>query len=151
MNQTLSPEAHKSLIERLQNHISAECHEIDTERAYDEMLDDIYADNLKGPFEHLSPSRILREMSPTDYRCGFADFTDSRSDEWTEVDGYWYETKEVDEAKESFLDALRSDLEGTEKELADEENDDDPSNAPALREQVKRLEAEIAAVESHSF
>lgn len=46
--------------------------------AYNEMLDDCFSfASVGGPFEHMSPARVLAEVDPTAYRCGFNDWLDS--------------------------------------------------------------------------
>jgi hypothetical protein len=47
---------------------------------YDNMLDGIYEEPMKGlPFLGCSASKLMKEMAPTDYRVGFADWLDSVS------------------------------------------------------------------------
>lgn len=46
------------------------------EAAYDEYLDEIYPEvEIAGVT--FSPSRILAEVDPTAYRCGFSDWVDA--------------------------------------------------------------------------
>jgi hypothetical protein len=43
---------------------------------YDEMLDELYSPiNIAGI--EFDPSRVLKELDPTAYRCGFNDWLDS--------------------------------------------------------------------------
>jgi hypothetical protein len=44
---------------------------------YDEMLDEVYPQLF-----NMYPSRILEEMDPIMYRCGYSDYYDSISDEY---------------------------------------------------------------------
>jgi hypothetical protein len=44
---------------------------------YDEMLDEVYPQLF-----NMYPSRILEEMDPIMYRCGYVDYYDSISDEY---------------------------------------------------------------------
>jgi hypothetical protein len=44
---------------------------------YDEMLDEVYPQLF-----NMYPSRILEEMDPIMYRCGYLDYYDSISDEY---------------------------------------------------------------------
>ena len=43
---------------------------------YDEWLDEIYGEIMIGNISFL-PSRILKELDPIAYRCGFSDYIDS--------------------------------------------------------------------------
>lgn len=120
-----------ALINRLMLHIEAECKGIDTEQAYDEMLDDCYSfSSVGGPFSGLRPSRVLQECDATAYRCGFSDWLDS--EEYTEIDGVYYRDDEIDDARESFVADLQSDL-------------------VKLNATRAELEAEISLAESHAF
>lgn len=63
--------------------------EDDVENKYDEFLDEIYAENLTGPFEYIRPSAILKEMDETQYRCGRVDWLDGAlRDNPEQFDGY---------------------------------------------------------------
>lgn len=66
---------------------------VDVEFLYDEMLDDAYSfKGIGGPFEHMQPSSVLREVDPTAYHCGYLDFYDelSRDDNYIEIDEQLY-------------------------------------------------------------
>lgn len=152
---TLSPEALTALIERLNTHIAIECRAVDLEERLDQMLNDCYSfKDIGGPFASMDPARVLREMDPVAYRCALSDMSDG--DGLLEVDGDTYEERDVESAKESFLDDLRSDLDDAEKELAElegqpEGEDSDADSITEARATVARLEAEVAAIEAHSF
>jgi hypothetical protein len=51
--------------------------EDDVEKLYDEMLDECYAGDLTGIFKYFQPSKVIKEMDPTMYRCGCVDWLDS--------------------------------------------------------------------------
>ena len=48
--------------------------ESEAEERYDSMLNEMSVDDLNLP---LTTSEILKEIDPTQYDCGFADFCDS--------------------------------------------------------------------------
>jgi hypothetical protein len=149
MSTTLSPEQKTALIDRLLDHVTSECNSIDMEQRFRDLLDECYSfDSVGGPFVHLLPSRVLEEMSPTDFRCGVADMDTSGM---VEIREEHYDHSEVEESRDEFVSDLRNELKEAEAELAAEENDDDPRNVFALRAEVERLEAEISEVESHTF
>jgi len=57
----------------------------DAEERYDSLLDDDGAVEVAGlPFD---PSRILRELDPTAYRCGLLDFIDGEGWDSDDLDG----------------------------------------------------------------
>ena len=47
----------------------------EAEGLYDEHLDEIYPTCEIAGIDYGSAARILKEVSPVDYRCGFADWT----------------------------------------------------------------------------
>lgn len=140
------------IINRLEAHITAECSAIDREARFDEMLDECYSfDSVGGPFAHMSPSRVLKEMDPIAYRCGVNDYEDGEG--WVEVDGESYDQREAEKAKDSFLDDLNSELSDLQSELSDEESEEDPNiqTVAQLKRQIAGMEDAIAEVEKHSF
>lgn len=48
----------------------------DVKAEYDQMLDEVYETVTMGSFEW-EPSRVLAELDPIAYRCGFNDWTDA--------------------------------------------------------------------------
>jgi len=143
-----------ALITRLLDHIQAECKEVDTESAYDEMLDDCYdLSTVGGPFSGMSASRVLREVDPTAYRCGFSDWLDG--EDYTEIDGSYYRNDDIEDARDSFVADLQTELDEAQTELDEleeqEEEDSDPDGITEARATVARLEAQIEAVEDHTF
>jgi hypothetical protein len=104
---------------RLIAHILAECSKIDVERQFDDMLDECYSfEKVGGPFEGMSPSSVLRLCDETAHRCGLNDWADGQRDQWTEIDGDWYETREVEKQREAFVDTLKDELADLENEKA---------------------------------
>jgi hypothetical protein len=146
-------------IKDMLDYIEGECKKIDREERFDQMLDECYSfDSVGGPFEHMSPSRVLKEMDPTAYRCGVNDYEDS--EDWHEINGDYYERREVSKAQEEFLDDLDSDLIDLQNEL-DELNEDDESEPDckvgtfeeiaAKEERIKELEEFIKECRDYSF
>lgn len=79
--------------------------ERDIEDAWDAMLDEHYSfGSVGGPFAGMSPSRVLKECSPTDYRCGLVDYQDDLSrdgyPDMTDEEGMTLEERE-DELEEA--------------------------------------------------
>lgn len=62
------------------------------EQRYCDMLDEIYSDCKIAGYDYLT-SRALREVDPTAYRCGFADWVSSEIENETieEIDGKYFE------------------------------------------------------------
>jgi len=95
----------KTLIE----HITSQCSAINAGEAYDDMLDEIYSlESVGGPFAYMSASKVLCEVDPTAYRCGFSDYTDSQREVWAEVDGNYYNRRDAEKAKEEFISELQA-------------------------------------------
>ena len=144
-----------ALINRLMNHIESECYPIDTELAYDEMLDTSYdLSSVGGPFSCMRASRVLRECDATAYRCGFSDWLDSK--EYTEIDGIYYRDDKVDEARDEFVADLQTELDEAQTGLDVEDNLDEgeernEETVADLTATIARLEAEIELASSHSF
>jgi hypothetical protein len=110
----------------------------------------------------MSPSRVLRECDPTAHRCGVNDYADSQRDQWTEVEGEYYETREVDKVRESFIEDLQGELSNLEIELEEAEedqklNEDETeklafeSKVQAAKNAVEAKQAQIEECENHSF
>lgn len=153
MSTTLSPEAKQALIQRLTDHVVSECSAIDMESRFRELLDELYTfDNVGGPFAHMQPSRVLEEMDPVAFRCGVSDMDTS---EMNEVRGDWYDSREVDAARDGFIDKLRAELAEAETALDDaaEEQDVDTGHASLApdRGRIEVIEAQIDEVERYAF
>lgn len=98
----------KTLIE----HIASQCSAINADAAYDDMLDECFSlESVGGPFAHMSASKVLSEVDPIAYRCGFSDFADSQREFWVEVDGDYYERRDAEQAKEEFIAELQTEAE----------------------------------------
>lgn len=68
---------------------------------YDEGLDEIYGEIMIGNISFL-PSRILKELDPIAYRCGFSDYIDSLDIEDDEE--YQELQTELEEVKEELAE-----------------------------------------------
>lgn len=71
---TTQPQHVREAIETALNNLRA----FDLESAYDDMLNECCSfDSVGGPFEDMTPSRVLAEVDPIAYRCGMDDYADS--------------------------------------------------------------------------
>lgn len=96
------------------DHIKDNCTPIDREARFDQMLDDLYDfSRVGGPFNHMVPSQVLKEMDPTAYRCGVNDYMDG--EDTYEIDGETYDMAMVEEARDEFVSELATDLEAIEE------------------------------------
>ncbi len=120
----------------------------DTEAAFDEMLDECYSFNsVGGPFQYLRASEVMKEMLPTDYRCGHVDWLDSEcsDDRYYEAsDGNHYDAKSVNDAAGEVVDEINDEIKELEMQLGDEEDDDKISE---LEKQIEALNEELSDVE----
>jgi hypothetical protein len=127
------------LTHALIEHVIAECTAVDTEARFDDLVDEIHRDSLTGPFAHLSPSKVMREMCPTDYRCGVSDMTGT-DDTLREIRGEYYDEREVEAARESFVSEMQNELADLEAIGGEEQ---------AM--EIAQLEAKIAFAGGYSF
>lgn len=73
----------------------------ETKAQYDDMLNELYNfREVGGPFEHMDPARVLEEVDPIAYRCGFVDWLNSEPEE--NLPGYEELKEELEEAKEAL-------------------------------------------------
>lgn len=99
-------------------HVTDNCTPVDRELRFDQVLDENYSfENVGGPFGHMVPSQVLKEMDPTAYRCGVNDYMDG--EETYEIKGDTYWIKDVEAARDEFIEELETELSGLEVELED--------------------------------
>lgn len=135
-------------------HVVAECSTIDREARFDQMLDECYSfAEVGGPFASMSPSEVLKECDPVAYRCGVNDLEDSEG--WIEINGDYYDSDEVEKAREEFLDEMRSELSDMEIEQCDHESEDaeerDTDRLSSLMTDIPALESRIEELEHYTF
>jgi hypothetical protein len=98
----------KKVQAELEKRVKAELDPIDTEQRYRDFLDEIYPEVKIGDSRY-SPSRIVEELSPTDFRCGKVDWIDSEIRDGIiseEIDGEYYDAEEVENIRSEIEDAL---------------------------------------------
>lgn len=98
--------------EMLEARIKEELTPVDIEEYYAAALDDIYPVVEIG-HSRFSPSSIVRELSPTDFRCGMNDYIDG-DDTLEYVADEWYRADEIQK--------LREEIEAAEEEDEAEED-----------------------------
>lgn len=131
---------------KLIDRVTAELSPIDQEEAFDDMLRECYSfDSVGGPFASLDPARVLREMSPTDYRCGVADYTDSQSDAWVSLDNgcTYYPREGVEELRDEIVRELEEEMAEAEREADSYDADGESGAAAAARERMADRAREI--------
>lgn len=140
------------IIEKLIAHIESECDAIDREKAFDEMLDELYSfDSIGGPFACMQPSRVLRECDPVAYRCGVNDYFGTG--DYVEIGAETYNSDDAQAARESFLDELDSQISDLETEIEDMEAEEDPnvSEVASKKRQLADLQADYQTVKQYAF
>lgn len=145
-------------LKQLKSRIRDEHDSVSMEDLYDSMLDECYSfEKVGGSFTYLKPSNVLKEMRPTDYRCGLADYSDSVSSEYVEVfcDEY-YRTEDVEETKNEMVYEIEQEIAGLENELNDLDNDlknlekmepNSPEDKEDLRDQINEVKENISELE----
>lgn len=95
---------------------------VDSEERYDALLDELYQDKMEDipPLRGQRVSRLIRENSPTDYRCGKVDWLDG--EDIREFDGEEWDGSDLDEAKEAVEDALDCEISDKETEEGEAES-----------------------------
>lgn len=91
---------------KLRKEIVARLKPVDVEASFDDCLDEIYSfKGVGGPFSCMSPSSVLKEVDPIQYRCGVAEHVDmmvSDGDITDEIDGKHYLTSAVKDLEEEL-------------------------------------------------
>lgn len=98
----------KKIQAKLEKRVKAELDPIDLDQRYRDFLDEIYPEVKIGDSRYL-PSRIIEELSPTDFRCGKVDWIDSEIKNGVlseEIDGEYYNAEEVENIRVEIEDAL---------------------------------------------
>ncbi len=130
--------------------VVSECKAINLEARYEESLRELYGDvNVCGM--EMDAVRVLKEMDPTAYRCGMNDYEDS--EDFVEIDGEYYESDEVDEARDEFVSNLESEESDMEDEIAELEAEEEPDTdrLRQLNEKLAELRASITEANRYSF
>ncbi len=141
------------IIEKLIQHIEAECKIVDLEAIFDEMLDECYSfDSVGGPFASICPSNVLKEVDPTAYRCGVNDYFGT-DNSYTEVAGETYRNDDLDKAKEEFIEGLESEIDTLESEIDDLKAEEDPSlsEVASKERQFEELKSDLEAANHYTF
>lgn len=151
----LTPAQKSALILALTEHVKSECSPVDMEQRFRDMIDECYSfDKIGGPFSHMSPSRVLEEVDPTAFRCGVSNQSDSEN--VYEIDGDYYDSDKVDEARDEFVADLQTELDEAQTGLDVEDNleegeERNEETVADLTAEIALLEAKIEAVENHAF
>lgn len=98
----------KQIQAELEKRVKAELDPIDLDQRYRDFLDEIYPEVKIGDSRY-SPSRIVEELSPTDFRCGKVDWIDSEIKNGVlseEIDSEYYDAEEVENIRVEIEDAL---------------------------------------------
>ena len=149
----------RDIIAELEQKIADDLDTIDRESRFDEMMNELYSfDAIGGPFQHMEPARVLKEIDPVAYRCGVNDYADGEN--WIEVAGENYDGKEVEGKRDELIEELESEIEDLETEIEELEEefeteerskeesqaeiDDKNAKIEILKECVERLK-------NHSF
>lgn len=135
-------------------HVVSECTPIDREERFDQMIDECYSFNsVGGPFVCISPSEALKKCDPVAYRCGVNDYADGEG--WIEIECEYYESDDVEKAREEFLDGMRDELADLESQLEELEQDEpevkDVEKVNDLDSLKDAMESRIAELERYTF
>lgn len=140
------------IIEELLDRVEENCKAIDTDELYAQTLDECYSfETVGGPFGHMRPSDVLREMDPTAYRCGRNDWLDG--EDITEVRREDYSTADLEEVREGLLSELEDELSDVDDQIAEleEDSEDYETEFEMLVGQKDDLQAKIDRVRKYTF
>lgn len=92
--------------------IESELNQVDTEEAYRDFLDECYGMVDVAGLSYQT-SQVLEEIDPTAFRCGHNDWLDSELKDgiYTEVNGEYYFTNEIDSLDLELIDDEETDEE----------------------------------------
>jgi len=141
------------IIQKLIAHVTAECGAVDVEARFDDMLDELYSfDSVGGPFQYLTPSNVLKEMLPTDYRCGVADYTGTEEN-LVEIGNEYYDKADVDAARDEFTGNLDEQIADLEKEIEtlEAEEDKDEEEIATKQRELADLQSDEREASKHTF
>ena len=135
---------------RLTTRIKDELEALDTDKLYDDMLDEVYSfSKVGGPFENMLPSKVLFDCDPIAYRCGYSDWLDSERDRIIEIEGDYFDREKVEAIRDEIVAELDAEIASLDEELAelsrDEDSDDRREEITIL---ISALEAEIKELNS---
>lgn len=133
------------------DHVVSECDPVDMDARFRDSLD------YDGPVTvcglEFDPSRILHALDETAYDTYFNDYVDG--EEVTEINGDYYEDRDVEKAREEFLDGMRDELADLESELETVREDEpevmDVDESNRLTDEIAAMESRIAELERYTF
>jgi hypothetical protein len=125
---------------KLESLIVAELEAIDVDSRYSDMLDDIYPGCTIAGMS-FNTSNALKELDPTAYRCGLADWISE--EDFVEINNEYYDGDECDSVKDDLVSEIDSQIEAIEEEISGEESNDEP-----CQETISDLKARLAEAET---
>lgn len=144
----------RDIIQELHDKVKDDLTELDVDSMYDDMLDECYdLSEVGGPFSHMLASKVLEECDPIAYRCGFTDWLDGESDQYYEVDGNYYDKRELERVKDELIDELEDEITDHQEQL----DDLDPSEVENIEEcdslsgEISELEDLVQKLRKYSF
>lgn len=132
-------------VQKLLDHIVSECTAADLEARFSDVLDECYSfEKVGGPFQYMTPSRVLKEMDPTAFRCGVNDWADG--EELYEINGDYYDRADVDKAREEFIEELDSEISDLTESITTAGIED----VARMERDLNELKAGLKAVEEYA-
>jgi len=114
----------KELLEQWRTRIESDCDKVDMETVFSDMIDECYSfDSVGGPFQCMTPSRVLQEMDPIAFRCGVNDYADSMRDEYVELTNGHYRVEDCKPIQDEIIDEWEAEIETLRQGVDDEEAD----------------------------
>lgn len=97
------------LEELLEQHTVEGLNAVDEEAEFDAMFDEQYSfDKLGEPFEHLSPSKVYKEMDEIGYAEALNNWADTQ--DWTLIKDKYYRQEDIRQLEEDLREELCQDV-----------------------------------------
>lgn len=142
---------------KLLKQISDNLTSLDMEELYANMLDEVYPDcEIAGM--SFTTSRALKELDPTAFRCGEADYISELS--LVEIGGDYYEQDAVEAERDSLVtdlemevDEFKGDIDQINDDILDETytQEEGESEIREIQSKIDALTAEIEELQNLSF
>ncbi len=124
---------------------------VDVEKSYDDMLNELYSfKDVGGPFEYMEPAKVLKEVSPTDYRVGVSEHDDYLVDSgYKRFENEIYPEKELMDLLDEYIDECDDEIAELEKDIDDlndeiselqDELDDESTELASRHDHEKEIE-----------
>lgn len=107
--------------------IKDECSEVDVDKLYDDMIEELYGEELRAIsiFSHLDAGKLHRETDEVGARCGTNDYVDGlqKDGEIDSPDGgnTYYRVEDMEAVRDEYASELENEIDHLKENDADED------------------------------